>query len=143
MAAAETTAETPAAPRVKTLKGSFDKTVTALKDINAHSKKNLDAVVASVTAAAKGAETVGAATVAYSKKSFGDHVAAAKTLARAKTVQEALDLQADFAKSAFETYASEMKKMVELVSVSAKDTVSPLSARFATVVEHVRSARPI
>ena len=67
MAAAETTAETlaetPAAPSVKSLKGSFDKTVTALKDINAHSKKNLDAVVASVTAAAKGAETVGAATV--------------------------------------------------------------------------------
>jgi len=140
MAAAKTAAEPVAGPSVNALKGSVEKTVAAMAKINAHSKKNLDAVVASVTAAAKGAETVGAATAAYSKKSFEDHVAAAKTLAGAKSVQEVIELQTGFAKSAFETYVAEMKKMGELVSASMKDTVNPLSARFTTVVEQVKAA---
>jgi len=142
MAAAKTT-ETLAATGVTAFKDSFEKTVSAMSDLNTHSKKNLDAVVASVTAATKGAETVGAAAAAYSKKSFEDQVAAAKTLAGAKSVQEAIEFQTSYAKSAFEAYVAEMKKMAELVSASMKDTMSPLNERFTAVVEHVQSVRPI
>jgi len=143
MAAAKTTTETFAASGVNAFKESFDKSVSAMSDINVHSKKNLDAVVASVTAATKGAETLGAAAAAYSKKSFEDNVAAAKTLAGAKSVQEAIELQTSFAKTAFEAYVAEMKKMAELVSSSMKDTMSPLNERFTAAVEHVQSVRPL
>ena len=61
-------------------KDSIEKSLSALGEANAHSKKNLEAVVASVTAATKGAEALGAQTMAYSKKAMEDHVAAAKSL---------------------------------------------------------------
>jgi hypothetical protein len=69
-------------PATKAFKESVEKSIAAVSEINAQSKKNLEAVVASMTAAAKGAETVGARAVAYSKKSMEDQVAAAKSPVR-------------------------------------------------------------
>ena len=42
--------------------------MAALDEINAHSKRNLEAVVASVTAATKGAETLGAQAMAFPRR---------------------------------------------------------------------------
>lgn len=67
-------------------KDGVEKTLAALNDANAHSKKNLEAVVASVTAATKGAEALGAQAMAFSKTSFESQVAAAKSLSAAKSV---------------------------------------------------------
>src|ERR1700710_2148231 len=81
-------------------KDGVEKTLAALNDANAHSKKTLEAVVASVTAATKGAEALGAQAMAYSKTSFETQVAAAKSLTGAKSVQEVVELQTAFAKTA-------------------------------------------
>ena len=143
MAAAKTTAETFAASGVTAFKDSIEKSVAALTELNTHSKKNLEAVVASVTAATKGAETLGASAMAYSKKSMEDQVAAAKTLATAKSVQEVIEYQTTFAKTAFEGYVAEMKKMAELVSSSMKASMSPINERVTAMVEHVQASRPI
>jgi hypothetical protein len=64
-------------------KDSIEKSLSALGEANAHSKKNLEAVVASVTAATKGAEALGAQAMSYSKQAMEDQVAAAKKLAGA------------------------------------------------------------
>ena len=97
--------------------------------------------MASVTAATKGAETLGAHAVAFSKKAVEDQVAAAKTLASAKSVQEVIELQTGFAKTAFETYVAEMNKMAEIVAASVKESSSPLNARVTAIVERVQAAR--
>lgn len=143
MAAAKTTAETFAASGVNAFKDSYEKSVTAMTDLNAHSKKNLEAVVASVTAATKGAETLGASAMAFSKKSMEDQVAAAKTLATAKSVQEVIEYQTTFAKTAFEGYVAEMKKMAEMVSASMKESMTPINERVTAMVEHAQASRPI
>ena len=106
----------------KAFKDTVEKSMGAFNELNAHSKKNLEAVVASVTAATKGAETLGAQAIAFSKKAVEDQVAAAKSLAGAKSVQEVVELQTAFAKSAFETYMAEMNKMAEIVSASVKES---------------------
>src|SRR5437016_6158689 len=80
-------------------KDTIEKSLAALGDVNTNSKKNLEAAVASATAAAKGAEALGAQAVAYSKKALEDQVAAAKTLSGAKSIQELVELQTAFAKS--------------------------------------------
>src|SRR5260221_9301956 len=80
----------------KAFKDSVEKSMGAIAELNTHSKKNLEAVVASVTAATKGVETLGAHAMAYSKKAVEDNVAAAKTLASAKSVQEVVELQTGF-----------------------------------------------
>ena len=72
-------------------KDNVEKSLASLNEANAYSKKNLEAVVASVTAATKGAEVLGAQAMAFSKKSIEDQVAAAKALAGAKSVQEAVE----------------------------------------------------
>lgn len=122
-------------------KDAIEKSLAALAETNTYSKKNLEAMVASVTAAAKGAETVGAQAMAYSKKQMEEQVAAAQKLAQAKSVQEAVELQTAFAKSAMETYMAEMTKMSEAFTASLKDSMKPLNERVTATVERFQAAR--
>ncbi|MGH7024466.1 MAG: phasin family protein [Caulobacteraceae bacterium] len=125
----------------KAFKDSFEKSFGAFAELNAHSKKNFEAAVASMTAATKGAETLGAHAVAFSRKAVEDQVAAAKTLAGAKSVQEVIELQTSFAKSAFETYVAEMNKMAETVAASMKESAAPISERVTAFVERAQASR--
>ena len=124
----------------KAFKDTVEKSMGAFAEMNAHSKKNLEAVVASVTAATKGAETLGAHAMAFSKKAMEDHVTVAKTLASAKSVQEVVELQTSFAKTAFETYIAEMNKMAETVAASMKESMSPINERVTALVERVQAS---
>lgn len=122
-------------------KDGVEKTMAAINEANSHSKKNLEAVVASVTAAAKGAETVGAQAMAFSKKAFDEQVAAARTLAGAKSVQEVVELQTTLARSFLESYMAEVGKLTETVSSSVKDSMKPLNERVTDMVEKMQAAR--
>jgi phasin family protein len=122
-------------------KDSIEKSLSALGEVNANSKKNLEAVVASVTASTKGAEALGAQAMAYSKKALEDHVAAAKSLTTAKSVQEVVELQTAYAKSAFEAYIAEMTKASETVSASVKQSFQPINERVTAFVEKVQTVR--
>jgi phasin family protein len=122
-------------------KDGVEKSLSALNDINAQSKQNLEAVVASVTASTKGAEALGAQAIAYSKKSVEDTVAAAKTLSGAKSIQEVVELQTAFAKTALEGYLAELNKASEIVSASMKESLVPLNARVTAAVEKFQAVR--
>jgi phasin family protein len=122
-------------------KDGVEKSLTALNEVNAQGKRNMEAVTASVTAAAKGAETLGAQAVAYSKKAFEDQVAQAKALAGAKSLQEVVELQTAFAKSYLEAYIAEMNRASEVVSATVKDSWRPLNERVTAAVEQFQAAR--
>lgn len=122
-------------------KDSIEKSLSALGEVNADSKKNLEAVVASVTAATKGAEALGAQAMAYSKKALDDQVAAAKSLSSAKSVQDVVELQTAFAKSALETYVAEMNKASETVAASVKECFQPINERVTAFVERFQTAQ--
>jgi phasin family protein len=122
-------------------KDSIEKSLSALGEMNTHSKKNLEAVVASVTAATKGAEALGAQAMAYSKKAMEDQVAAAKSLSGAKSVQEVVELQTAFAKSAMEAYIAQMNKASETVAASVKECFLPINERVTALVEKIQAAQ--
>jgi phasin family protein len=122
-------------------KDGVEKTLAAMADVNTHSKKNLEAVVASVSAAAKGAEALSAQAVAFSKSAFETQVNAAKTLAAAKTPQELVELQTAYAKSTFETYVGEMGRMSETFAASFKESLKPLNERVNDVVGSFQATR--
>ena len=122
-------------------KDAVEKSLASLNEVNAHSKKNLEAVIASVTASTKGAEALGAQAMAYSKKAVESQVAAAKSLSGAKSIQEVVELQTNYAKSAFEAYVAEFTKMSEIMSASVKDSVKPLNERVTAAVERLQAAR--
>jgi phasin family protein len=155
MAKAKTEGATAMAEGVETLKATVDqfttagnqafkdnveKSLTALNELNAHSKKNLEALVASATAATKGAEALGAHAMAYSKQALEDQVSAAKSLAGAKSFQEAIELQTGFAKAALEGYLANFGKLSEVVAASVKETVKPLNERVSALVERTQAA---
>ena len=94
-----------------------------------------------VTAASKGAETLGAQTMAYSKKSVDDYMAAAKSLTTAKSIQEVFELQTAWAKSTMEGYLAQVNRASETVAASLKETLTPLNARVTAAVETFQSAR--
>ena len=122
-------------------KDNVEKSLATLNEVNTYSKKNLEAVIASVTAATKGAEALGAQVMAFSKKSMEDQVAAAKALAGAKSVQEAVELQTAWVKAAMEGYMAEASKMGEVVAASVKDSVKPLNERVTATVEKLQAAK--
>ena len=144
MATAETIksqTEKYSAAGAQAFKEAVDKSLTALNDMNAQSKSNLEAVVASTTAATKGAEALGAQAIAYSKKAVEDGMTAAKSLSGARSVQEVVELQTSFAKTALEAYLAEVNKASEIVAASFKESLTPLNARMTAAVEKFQAAR--
>ena len=122
-------------------KDGVEKSLSALNDFNAQSKKNLEALVASTTAATKGVEALGAQAMAYSKTVFEGNVTAAKSLAGAKSVQEVVELQTTFAKSALETYMAQVGKMSETITAAMKESMKPLNERVTASVEKFQAVR--
>jgi len=138
---AKATAERFAETGNQAFKESVEKSLAAFADINSHSKRNLEAVVASVTAATKGAESLGAQVTAYSKKAAEDHIAATKTLTGAKSLQEAVEFQTAYAKSFLDGYLAEMNRWSDIVSGSMKESLRPINERVSAVVEQFQTAR--
>lgn len=139
--AAKSTVEQFTAASNVAFKEGVEKGLAALNELNTHSKKNLEAVVASATASAKGAEALGAQAMAFSKAIFDTQVSAAKSLAGAKSVQEVVELQTSFAKTALETYMAEFAKMSDTVSASVKESMKPLNERVTATVEKFQAVR--
>ncbi|HRO32272.1 MAG TPA: TIGR01841 family phasin [Brevundimonas sp.] len=134
-------AEKMQAAGAKAAREAMDKSIASITELNAEGQRNLEAVVASASAAQKGAEALSAQSVAYAKKSWEDGVAATQSLAQARSVQELIELQTTFAKSAMETYLSEANKMADTLTASVKDSFKPINERVTASVERFQAAR--
>ncbi len=138
---AKATADRFAETGNQAFKENLEKSLAAFADVNAHSKRNLEALVASVTAATKGAEALGAQAMAYSKKATEDHIAATKALTSAKSLQEAVELQTSYAKSFLDAYLSELNRWSDTVSGSVRESLRPINERASAVAEQFQTAR--
>ena len=123
------------------LKETVERSLSTLNQLNDVSKRNLEAVVSSLTAATRGAETLGAQAMSYGKSSMEQTAEAARALTAARSVQEAVELQTNFARTALETYLSEMNRMSETVAASVKDSLQPLNERATAAMEQIQSNR--
>ncbi|GAA0201053.1 TIGR01841 family phasin [Actinomadura yumaensis] len=123
------------------LREGIDKSVASLTELNAHGKKNLDAVVESATVAQKGAEALSQQALGFAKTSWEDGVAAAKELSTARSVQEFFELQTTWAKKSMERYMSELAKTNEIVTTTVKDSLKPINERVTASVETFQAAR--
>ncbi|QLQ13003.1 MAG: TIGR01841 family phasin [Brevundimonas sp.] len=134
-------AEKATAAGTQAIREGLDKSIAGLTELNAQSKQNLDAVVASAAAAQKGVEALSNQAVAFSKKSWEDGVAAAQKLSTARSVQELFELQTNWAKSASEAYLAEVNKATETLTASVKDSFAPINARVTAAVETLQAKR--
>ena len=138
---ATTKAEKTQAAGAKVFRDSMEKSVASMSELNAHGKKNLEAMVESATAPQTGAEAISQQTLANSRKSWEDGVAAAQSLTQARSVQEMVELQTAFAKTSVEAWLGAFNKTTELYTASVKDAFKPINERVTATVETFQAAR--
>lgn len=134
-------AEQAQAAGAKALREVADKSAAGLTELNAQGKQNLEAMVAAAAAAQKGVETLSAQSVAFTKKSWEDGVAAAQSMSQARSIQELLELQTTWAKSATEAYLAEVTKATDVLTASVKNSFQPINERVTASVEKFQAAR--
>jgi phasin family protein len=134
-------AEQAQAAGAKALKDVADKAAAGLTELNIQGKHNLEAIVASAAAAQKGVETLSAQSAAFTKKSWEDGVAAAQSMSQARSIQELLELQTTWAKSATEAYLAEVTKATDVLTASVKNSFKPINERVTASVEKFQAAR--
>jgi len=100
-------------------------------------KDNWDAVVAASQIWAKGAEVIGKAWMGLAQETLETAATTAKAMVGVKTLREAVDLQADFAKGNFDKFVAESTRMSETAVKVANDAMEPITARVNVSVEKI------
>ena len=89
-------------------------------------KEHFEAVSAAAAAVTKGWQSIAAETTDYSKKSFEKSRVLAEKLVTVKKIDEAVALQTDFAKSAYEDFLAQATKVGELYAALTKEAFKPI-----------------
>jgi len=89
-------------------------------------KDGFDAYVRSFGEMNKGLQAIAAEVTDYSKKPFEDSTRVFEQLAGAKSFEQAVEIQSQFAKKAYDTYMAEMSKIGEMYVGLAKDAYKPV-----------------
>jgi hypothetical protein len=105
-----------------------------VEELQQYGKEHFETVVASATTLQSGFQAIAAAYGDYTKKSFEDTKSFVEKLSGVKSLDKALEVQTEFAKSAYETFVAESQKIASLYGDLAKQTYKPLEgivAKFA------------
>ncbi|MGJ0395610.1 MAG: phasin family protein [Methylocystis sp.] len=102
--------------------------VASLDSVQKLGKEQFEAVSAAAAAVTKGWQSIAAETTDYSKKSFEKSRVLAEKLIAVKKLDEAFQLQSDYAKSAYEDFLAEATKLGELYSSMAKEVFKPIES---------------
>jgi hypothetical protein len=92
------------------------------------SKDSMDATMKSFGAVTKATQAIAAEVTDYSKKSFEDGSKVLEKLFGAKSLDKAIEIQTDYAKTAYEGFVAQATKMGELYAELAKETYKPFEA---------------
>ena len=97
-------------------------------------KDGFDAAVRSFGEVNKGFQAIAAEVTDYSKKAFEDSTRAFEQLIGAKSIEQAIEIQSQYAKKAYDTYVAEMSKLGEMYVGLAKDAYKPVETVFTKKV---------
>jgi hypothetical protein len=97
-------------------------------DIQKFSKDNVDATMKSFGAVSKTSQAIAVEFADYSKKSFEDGSKVLEKLFGAKTLDKAIEIQTDYAKTAYDGFVAQATKIGDLYAELAKETYKPFEA---------------
>lgn len=97
------------------------------------SKDNVDAALKSFGAVSKGMQAIAVEVTDFSKRSLEQNSAMVEKLFTAKSLDKALEIQADFMKGAYENMVAESTKLGELYTNLAKEAYKPVEGAIAKV----------
>ena len=102
-----------------------------VEDIQQYGKEQLETVVASATTLQQGMQAIASAYGDYTKKSFEDTKSMVEKLSGVKSLDKAIEVQTEFAKSAYETFVAESQKIAGMYTDLAKQSFKPLEGLVA------------
>ncbi len=100
----------------------------SIGDVSAFGKEIMDTGLKSVAAVSKGAQAIAAEATDYSRKSLENGSAALEKLFAARSLDKAVEVQTDFARSAYESFVAEATKLTELYADMARDAFKPFES---------------
>jgi len=95
-------------------------------DVQKIGKDNMDVAMKSFGALQKSMQAIAVEVADYSKKSFEDGSAAFEKLLGAKSLEKAIEIQSEYAKSAYESFVAGATRLGELYADLAKESYKPL-----------------
>ncbi len=121
-------------------KEAVEASMKNMEELTEISRANVEALIASAKAATAGVEQVMTHLTESSKKSFEDTTAMVKTLASAKTPNELMQLQSDFAKAQFDNAVADYSKLTEMMIKLAGEVMEPVQNQVAVVTDKLKAA---
>jgi phasin family protein len=100
-------------------------------------KDGFDAAVSSFGEANKGFQAIAAEIASYSKKSFEDGTRAFEQLIGAKSLEQAFEIQSEYAKKAFEAYIAQTAKLGQMYVDLARGAYNPVEQAVAKTARKV------
>ena len=99
-----------------------------MEDLQKYSKDQMESATAAATAVSKGVQQIAAEATDFSKKSLENSSAFMEKLLGAKSLDSAVQIQTDYAKSSYETLVAQATKFGELYTSLAKEAFKPVEA---------------
>lgn len=121
---------------------NIDRSLAAMSEASAFGKENFEAVIASAASAQKGFEAVSTRSLAFSKQTLENQLAATKSLMGAKSVQEFVEKQNEYAKASFEVYVAELSSLSDMAAGLAKDALAPITQRVSAAGQIIQAGAP-
>ena len=103
------------------------------EDFQKFGKQQFDAVAAAATSLTRGWQEIAAETTEFSKKAIAANTDVFEKLLGAKTLDSAIQIQTEFAKSSYEDLVAETTRLGELYARLAKEAFKPVETAYAAV----------
>ena len=98
------------------------------EDLQQVSKENVDSTLKSMGALSKGVQAIAVEVSDYSKKAFEDSTAALEKLFGVKSFDKAIEVQTEYAKTAYEGFIAKASRIGEMYADLAKETYKPFES---------------
>jgi hypothetical protein len=114
----------------------WERTAPMLKieEFQQYGKQQLDTVTASAASVQSGIHAIASAYGDYTRKSFEDTKQFVEKFSGVKSLDKAVEMQTEYARSAYETFVSEAQKIAGLYGDLAKTTFKPLEGIAARLI---------
>ena len=107
------------------------------EEVQRAGKDGFDAAVSSFGEANKGFQAIAAEIASYSKKSFEDGTRAFEQLIGAKSLEQAFEIQSQYAKRAFDAYVAQTSKLGQMYVDLARGAYNPVEQAVAKTARKV------
>ena len=101
---------------------------TQFDDVQKHGREQMEQFSSSAAAVARGFQAIASETTDYSKRSLESTSSFVEKLVGVRSMDTAIQLQSEFAKSQFEGFVAQMNKIGEIYKDIAKEAFRPMES---------------